>query len=39
MKFGNEGLTVAPETLRALSDRHITLDLDIYSGDSDLAPD
>lgn len=31
LQGGNEGLSVAPTTLRALADRGITLDLDIYS--------
>lgn len=35
MKFGNEGLTVAPGTLNALGERQIVLDLDIYAGDSE----
>jgi hypothetical protein len=39
MKFGNEGLSIAPGTLKALADRHIVLDLDIYAGDSELVPD
>jgi integrase/recombinase XerD len=39
MKVGNEGLTIAPSTLGALAERHIELDLDIYSGDGELAPD
>lgn len=30
---------MAPGTLKALADRHIVLDLDIYAGDSGLAPD
>lgn len=39
MKFANEGLAVAPATLKSLADRHIELDLDIYAGDVDLVPD
>jgi len=29
-KHANTGLRVAPETLRLLADRHISIDLDIY---------
>jgi hypothetical protein len=39
MKFGNEGLSIAPGTLKALAARHIVLDLDINAGDSELVPD
>jgi Domain of unknown function (DUF4279) len=39
MKLGNEGLAIAPGTLKALAERQIVLDLDIYAGDSDLTPD
>ena len=39
MKFGNEGVAISPATLKALAERQIALDLDIYAGDSDLIPD
>jgi hypothetical protein len=39
MKFGNEGLVIAPSTMGALAERHIELDIDLYSGDCELAPD
>jgi hypothetical protein len=31
----NEGLTIAPETARAIGERGLELQLDIYEGDSD----
>lgn len=35
MRYGNEGIVIAPETLLALAERRIVLDLDIYAGDDD----
>lgn len=39
MRYGNEGLSIAPGTLKALADRHVVLDLDIYSGDRESQPE
>lgn len=39
MVYGNEGVTIEPETLVALGVRGIRLDIDLYGGDSDKAPD
>lgn len=39
MKYGNEGVSITPETMAALGARGILLDIDLYAGDSDRAPD
>jgi len=39
MEYGNEGVSIEPETMSALGTRGILLDIDLYSGDSDMAPD
>jgi hypothetical protein len=39
MKYGNEGVSIEPETMSALGTRGILLDLDLYGGDSNKAPD
>ncbi len=38
MEYGNEGVSINPETMAALGTRGILLDIDLYSGDSDKAP-
>ena len=35
MHEGNEGISVAPATMRALADRGILLDIDLYRGYDD----
>lgn len=37
MQYGNEGVSIKPETMAALGTRGILLDIDLYSGDSDKA--
>lgn len=39
MDVGNEGVSLEPGTLLALGERGILLDLDLYSGDNDKAPE
>lgn len=39
MKYGNEGVTIAPDTMSALGTRGIPLDIDLYGGDSEQVPD
>lgn len=39
MDVGNEGVSLRPETMLALGERGILLDLDLYGGDSDKAPE
>lgn len=39
MKHGNEGVSVAPETMSALGVRGILLDVDLYCGDGEKVPD
>lgn len=39
MEFGNEGVSIKPETMTALGMRGILLDIDLYGGDSERAPD
>ena len=38
MEYGNEGVSIAPETMSALGMRGIVLDIDLYGGDGDKAP-
>lgn len=35
MERGNEGMSIEPETMAALGTRGISLDIDLYGGDSD----
>jgi hypothetical protein len=39
MQYGNEGVSIKPETMAALGSRGILLDIDMYSGDSEKLPD
>lgn len=39
MEYGNEGVSIEPETMVALGTRGIRLDIDLYRGYSDKAPD
>lgn len=39
MEYGNEGVSIAADTLSALGSRGIPLDIDLYGGDSDKVPD
>lgn len=39
MEYGNEGVSIKPETMAALGTRGILLDIDLYGGDGDKAPD
>lgn len=39
MEYGNEGISIEPETMSALGERGILLDIDMYSGDDDKVPD
>lgn len=39
MEYGNEGVSIEPETLSALGTRGIRLDIDLYGGDGDKVPD
>jgi hypothetical protein len=39
MEYGNEGVSIEPATMAALGTRGIRLDIDLYGGDSDKAPD
>lgn len=38
MEYGNEGVSIEPETMSALGARGILLDIDLYGGDSDKVP-
>ena len=35
MEYGNEGVSIEPETMSALGARGILLDIDLYGGDPD----
>ena len=39
MTYGNEGVTISPDTMSALGARGIALDIDLYAGDSEKVPD
>jgi hypothetical protein len=39
MRYGNEGMTIGPDTMSALGTRGIPLDIDLYGGDSEQVPD
>ena len=39
MNYGNEGVSIDPETMLALGARGILLDIDLYGGNSDKTPD
>lgn len=39
MEHGNEGVSIAPETMSALGTRGILMDIDLYGSDSDNTPD
>lgn len=39
MEYGNEGVSVAADTMSALGSRGIPLDIDLYGGDNDKVPD